>query len=144
MTAAVGGSGQSCAESGETTILSAASKRAHSDEMLSRLDKNLCTTTDAKKRLVKILRLLPKCSAPDPQPGSGAAPSLSGKSANGGPSRSGSSGSDFPFKLLRTPKTALPTTARSDGPEEEARRRLRQHRFGDPGANAQEETAKAR
>ncbi|GLC69279.1 hypothetical protein PLESTF_000810800 [Pleodorina starrii] len=128
-----------------------AAKRARADELLSRLNKKLCTTTDAKKRLAlqaKMLRLLPKCSQPEPEPKpkpppeNPAATTASAAGGGGGTAllsgHSDRPGTSFAFKLLRTPTAALPTAPGLTGPEEDARRRLRQNRFGDAAAAAQE------
>ncbi|GFR51188.1 hypothetical protein Agub_g13531 [Astrephomene gubernaculifera] len=113
----------------------AAAKRARADALLGRLTDKLEATKDPSKRLAlqaKMLRILPKCTPPQPMPAATkAAPGgMSATPSGGAPETSGG----FVFKLQRTPKSAATlnlsaAAVTAGGPADEARRRLRQQRF---------------
>ncbi|KXZ46429.1 hypothetical protein GPECTOR_43g865 [Gonium pectorale] len=116
--------------------------RARADALMAKLTAKLEATSDAKKRLAiqtKMLRLLPKCTPAPPQPALqvGAGKAAPGPASNAAGSASGGGTAGFQFRIQRTPKAAIVPaagTAALGGPEEAARRRLRQQRFGDAGA----------
>ncbi|GIL81062.1 hypothetical protein Vretifemale_10178, partial [Volvox reticuliferus] len=134
----------------------AAAKRAHADELLARLSKKFCTTLNGKKKLAlqdKMMRLLPKCSPMQPEPKVlGSLPTRT-NTARGvtvatslqSSIRTSHLGTGFPLKLIRTPKAATHVLTEPSSAQEDARLRLRQHRFGDSSAAAaQEGSPKAR
>ncbi|GIL81058.1 hypothetical protein Vretifemale_10178 [Volvox reticuliferus] len=128
----------------------AAAKRAHADELLARLSKKFCTTLNGKKKLAlqdKMMRLLPKCSPMQPEPKVlGSLPTRT-NTARGvtvatslqSSIRTSHLGTGFPLKLIRTPKAATHVLTEPSSAQEDARLRLRQHRFGDSSAAAAQE-----
>ncbi|GIL50604.1 hypothetical protein Vafri_6733 [Volvox africanus] len=125
----------------ERAARKAATKLARADELLARLSKKLRTTVDDKKKLAlqeKMLRLLPKCSPQQPEPKAAASLSTCMNTARGvtaatssrSNTRTSHPGTGFPLKLLRTPKAAPHALTEPSRAQEDARLRLRQHRFG--------------
>lgn len=127
----------------------AAVKRARADELLARLNKKLRITTEEKKRLelqTKMLLLLPKCSPQQPAPAACPLPAAATlarqgacqvldavrlSSLGGPPTKYRQPESSFPFKHLRTSSASALVAVEPSGTEEEARRSVRQQRFGE-------------